>query len=425
MLWTPYERASTTDTSSEDEDEQLNRKRLLRKSKSHYDYTCLPTTSTTPIRLMPAAAAALLRQTMTTATEPARNLPTALSCNALAATSAPSSLVVTPIHALLPYAAANSSVQQCDLQSATATTPLVPFTILNPPAPPPPTPPKPSADDLEKTATNVAMAANCFTNNGNAVATNTSSLSAIQQNDIINNEADEHADAADGIANMTAYAQEIAIETQNVVSNYPHKLLPYNNNANSNSINFNNNSINNNNSNDNQASYYARIPGLSKWWITTAAMTTDNVNGKQPPSYESLYSTTTLQQNHAPFVAAANRSNANNGSSAACNGKTNLNIFKPILETLKANVTTITQRRLVAAAAQEQQTGRQLEQTNLANDSISSGVKTKDSLVAAPTASAEMTMSVDSLSSTGSQCVAVSFFYFNKAIIITYMLSNI
>ncbi|XP_075166501.1 uncharacterized protein LOC142238680 [Haematobia irritans] len=364
MLWTPYERASNTDTSSEDEDDlhhhSAMHRQQLRKSKSQYDYTSVPTIpppspipSPSPRIMRPASAVTNLVAYIPTPTHLV-NLPPAPPVPPIVATS----------NCLLAIAAEPTSSyygtdEICD---ASVTTPLVPFSSL-----------VLGAQHGHLTAVTgpeelVAAATTTTTTMGNS-----SHLIAVAVEDAHNN-------------------------------CYPNESTLASNNSNGN----NNNTMSSSfaaslESHKNRCSYpsYGRIAGLSKWFSSSSSsnshssttansnslpaphpssstnntatvtlpasssssmpssssspssgiagsmplanmtMTTTASEAKEPPSYESLYSKQQQQQQKQEHQRTRRR----HVTRIARHSSKHLNIFKPVLETLKANVSTITQGR--------------------------------------------------------------------------------
>uniref|UniRef100_A0A1I8M7G1 Uncharacterized protein n=1 Tax=Musca domestica TaxID=7370 RepID=A0A1I8M7G1_MUSDO len=311
MLWTPYERASVTDTSSDDEDELLNRHQQLRKSKSQYDYTSIPTIPPSPT---PTPTPLML---------PAANIV---------------AYIPTPTHhqvVTLPPGVATSTYYAAtaeDICDASVTTPLVPLSGL-------------ILDAGNGHLTTMAAAAD------EILASSNSTVIAVAVNDA-------HTTCYPPAPLATANESTLANDDGDMSSSFTASLENHKNRF--------------------SFTSYGRITGLNKWWpsshssnsngiatatlpppissspaqiaeasvlgssalgssTATTALTAANTPAepKEPPSYDSLYSKAQQRQQRRLHRHATTTSH---------HGK-HLNIFKPVLETLKANVSTITQGR--------------------------------------------------------------------------------
>ncbi|XP_061398488.1 uncharacterized protein LOC133334208, partial [Musca vetustissima] len=323
MLWTPYERASITDTSSDDEDELLNRHQQLRKSKSQYDYTSIPTIP--PPSPTPAATPLMLPAT----------------ANIVAYIPTPTHQVVTlpPGVATSTYYAATAE----DICDASVTTPLVPLSSL-------------ILDAGNGHLTTMAAAAD------DILASSNSTVIAVAVNDAPHTPCYTPAPVPVlSTTNDSTLANDMSSSFAASLENHKNRF---------------------------SFTSYGRITGLNKWWptshsansnnatptlpppppisssslcssplaeatvlspsgigsstaTTTLAVSVAPAEPKEPPSYDSLYSKAQQrQQRRLHRHAATSRQRAKH-----------LNIFKPVLETLKANVSTITQGRFASISS--------------------------------------------------------------------------
>ncbi|XP_065368857.1 probable serine/threonine-protein kinase DDB_G0282963 [Calliphora vicina] len=334
MLWTPYERASTTDTSSDDDDEQLQRQ--LKKSKSQYDYTSVPTTIpplTPPPPPLPSLASLGQSPSLPPThfpLTPTHLTPTNIVAYITAATPARAATTAAAVAATSLISTTSAYYTTEDLCDPSVTTPLVPFSNLMLNAH---TAATPNHNRLLNTAITAEHDDDDEIDEDDDVNLNVDVDVDDTFNDVYNNE-NTLAATSSSMMMMSSYQQKNRIS-------YP--------------------------------STYGRIPNLTKWWSTSNAATTQQLQptpvpstthqqsavestpaaavtllpppppqpptttltvetNKQPPSYESLYKKHPLR----PLRQRQHRLNKH------------LNLFKPVLETLKANVTTITQGRFTS-----------------------------------------------------------------------------
>ncbi|XP_059225002.1 uncharacterized protein LOC106080903 [Stomoxys calcitrans] len=353
MLWTPYERASNTDTSSEDEDEQLHRQQL-RKSKSQYDYTSIPTIPPSPTPPSPKIMM------------PAANATTTTSTSSLVAYIATPTRIVAlqpaPTTLQVPVAASFVATSDClrsgggaatttyyateDLCDASVTTPLVPFS---------------SSLVLDANSGNLAAmpTPSALTDEVLAGTSATSHLLAVAVEDAHNNCYPNESTLASNATMATSFASSLESH-KNRFSSYPsYGRLPgfskwfssyYSSSSSNNQANATPmpapHSITNDNatvtlpasSSSSSSSAQMCSSGIAAPMASAnTAMSTSASEAKEPPSYESLYSKQQQQQQQQQ------QQRRRRSATAITRHSKHLNIFKPVLETLKANVSTITQ----------------------------------------------------------------------------------
>lgn len=355
MLWTPYERASTTDTSSDEEDEE-QLKCQLKKSKSQYDYTSVPTTippltPPPPLASLPTSLCTLRPSSVQHSLPPAHATPANIVAYITTSPLAiPPAVATAATAATSLVSSTNAYYTAEDLCDPSVTTPLVPFSnlVLNATTP--------NNSRLQNAATSTTG----YDNGG----------------DLDHVNVEEHADAdadADGDDDDDGDGGDVIFNTNDdfsdvfgngntfaATSSFPMMTMMMSSSKKKNRISY--------------SSSYGRIPSLTKWWSTssatsapaittpaaaaatlissTSSTTTTQTEGttKQPPSYESLYKKQTsrpLRQRH--------RLNKH------------LNLFKPVLDTLKANVTTITQTRFTALQRTDHNRVSNIQRTQPAN----------------------------------------------------------
>ncbi|XP_073845485.1 uncharacterized protein [Musca autumnalis] len=320
MLWTPYERASITDTSSDDEDELLNRHQQLRKSKSQYDYTSIPTIPPSPTL------------TPTPLMLPATNL--------VAYIPTPTHQVVTlpPGVATSTYYAATAE----DICDASVTTPLVPLSSLILDAGNGHLTTMAAADELlaSSNSTVIAVAVNdAHTTCYPPTPAPLPPLHTSNESTLANDMSSSFTASLENHKNRFSFASYGRITGLN-------KWWPSSHSSNSNGITATATSsppISSSAASPLDEAAVLSPSGIGSSTASTAlAKSTRPAEPKEPPSYDSLYSKAQQRQQRRQQRRAA--------TTTSRHGK-HLNIFKPVLETLKANVSTITQGRFASISS--------------------------------------------------------------------------